>query len=349
MSEFFKEYVCLNPFTYLDIQEYGAAHMCCPSWLEPDIAWDASGNRKSLADAWNSEIANDIRESVMDGTYRHCNKKVCPGLSSLAKGIVHHNFVHKNEFEPANYSTPRNILFGQDRSCNMKCPSCRDEIVTNPSQDSRLYEVNNTIQEEIENSFGNTIETILMTGSGDPIYSKLYRNYLRNFDKTKYPNLKKIVLVTNGNLLNEEMWNSFSCTDYIDTLDISIDAGTKNTYENITRLAGKWDKLLDNMKFLASLSDRPRTFMFSMVVSKFNYSEMKTMYDIVEDIFNGCTGSYKINYRQHVHWGGGAYTLEDMKMLSVFNSTHPEHSNFLEELDKIKDLPFVNHNFHHLL
>lgn len=349
MSELFKEYVCLNPFTYLDVQQNGAAHMCCPSWLEPDITWDSSGVRKGLPDAWNSEIANDIRASVTDGTYRYCNKVVCPGLSSLSKGKVPTNFIHKDKFDANNYSTPRKVLFGQDRSCNMKCPSCRDEIISNPSSDTELYNENNRLQEEIENSFSDTIETILMTGSGDPIYSKLYRNYLQNFEKTKYPNLKKIILVTNGNLLSEDMWNSFSCTEYIDTVDISIDAGTKYTYENVTRIGGKWDKLIENMNFLASLSDRPRHFSFSMVVSKHNYIEMKKMYDLVHNIFDNCTGEYSIHFRQHVFWNTGSYSLEDMNMLSVFNQIHPEHSYFIQELWKIKDLPFVTHNFHHLL
>ena len=50
------------------------------------------------------------------------------------------------------------------------------------------------------------------------------------------------------------MWNSMkSIHPFVKVAEVSIDAATKDTYENKTRLNGNWDKLLDNLKFIAKL------------------------------------------------------------------------------------------------
>ena len=40
---------------------------------------------------------------------------------------------------------------------------------------------------------------------------------------------------------------------FVKSCEISIDGGTKDTYENKTRINGKWDELIDNLKFIAQL------------------------------------------------------------------------------------------------
>jgi sulfatase maturation enzyme AslB (radical SAM superfamily) len=344
------DYVCLHPFEYLDVNTYGS-YLCCPSWLPEEITDIKSGNPMSITEAWNGPIANKIRQSVLDGTYEFCNHKLCPELSKFSSGKIPDKFIHKNDFCKTESPVPREILYGQDRSCNLKCPSCRPNVIPNEPVHSTRHRIKQTIQNEIEESFGQGIQKILMTGSGDPIYSKIYRDFLINFDKTKYPNLESIQLVTNGVLLTEKMWNSFNCQEYIDMLDISFDAGTKETYENVTRLGGDWDKLIENVEYLASLNDKKRWFIFSYVVSEYNYKEMYQLYKIIQTIFESRNGKnrWDVNYRQHVYWGSGAYTYDEVQRISVFNHTHPEHKNFLKEISKINKLSHASHNFHHLL
>jgi MoaA/NifB/PqqE/SkfB family radical SAM enzyme len=90
----------------------------------------------------------------------------------------------------------------------------------------------------------------MVTGSGDPFYSKIYRDYLLNFDITKYPKLEQLQIITNGNLLDEPLWKKMKATPYIKTIEISIDAATKETYEKKTRWNGQWDRLIENLKLL---------------------------------------------------------------------------------------------------
>ena len=111
------------------------------------------------------------------------------------------------------------------------------------------------IVEFINKTYSANCKKILITGSGDPFASKSFRKFLFNFEPSQWPELKSVQLITNGKLFNEKNWNLMKAIQpYVDIVDVSIDAGTKDTYENKTRLGGHWETLLKNLKFLNSYS-----------------------------------------------------------------------------------------------
>ena len=342
-----KNWVCTKPFNYLDIQE-NKAYLCCPSWLPEDITENGT---KTITEGWYSQKSKAIRDSMLDGSFRYCNHKTCPDISQVLGGRKDQfSFMkHKKNFTPPKEPQLENILYGQDRSCNMYCPSCRLNIIPNSKLNSPEHNRKQALQDEIEQSFGSSIKTIMLTGSGDPIYSKIYRDFLINFDKTKYPNIQTIQIVTNGILLNEKMWNSFNCHEFIKIFDISFDAGTRETYEGITRLGGEWNRLLDNIQYLVSRTDIKRNFVFSYVVSEHNYKEMHLAYSMMKKIMQRSKHRWQANFRQHLYWEAGAYTQEQVADIAVFDTKHHLHADFLYELKKLHNQPYVNHNFHHLI
>lgn len=346
-----KKYVCKNPFEYFDVQET-ASYICCPSWCPTRI------EKENDRLGWDGTTIKKIQKSVLDGSYKYCNKKVCPSLNNLINnGKVSENFVKKEDFlkhyeitdindvNNINFDC-KNILFGFDRSCNLKCPSCRLSMVINDGVESLQYNYKMKVLETIESKLSKTIESILITGSGDPFYSNIYRNYLINFDETKYPNLKEIRLITNGIMLDKKMWNSLNAKKFIKQIEVSIDAGTKETYENVTRINGNWDRLVRNLKFISTLKT-VNYFQLSFVVSELNYKEMIKFYQLITQIFIG--RNFEVIFRQHVYWGMGKYTEEEVENISIFNKTHKNHNLFLDELYKIHSKPLVDHNFHHLI
>jgi pyruvate-formate lyase-activating enzyme len=357
-----KKYVCKNPFMHLDAQNdmFGSGtageFVCCPSWCPTNI-------EKKNGTGWYSETAQDIRKSMLDGTYRHCDDEICPELNYLLKNrelpLFGSPFVSKEEFtkkykiesekDLLNFDKgPEEVIFSWDRSCNFRCPSCRSSLVANDDINSPEYQRKLEILERIENNLAKDIKRIVITGSGDPFYSRLYREFLINFDKTKYPKLKDIQLVTNGKMLTEDMWNSLKAAPYVKRIEISIDAGTKNTYENVTRLGGDWDQLISNLKFISTLGT-VKYFILSMVVSKLNYTEMFIFYNTIIKIFNKSKAHFIINFRRHVWWHTGLYSKQEVQNLGVFKKDHPENSLFIEELKKIDGKSCVSHNFHDLL
>jgi len=228
-----------------------------------------------------------------------------------------------------------------DLTCNYKCPSCRVEmIVANSNQIKKI----NTTLEKIEELFAKDLELIYTIGSGDPFASVAFRNYLRNFDTKKYPKLKTIMLHTNASLWNKKMWDSMpNIHPYVTTCEISIDAGTKDTYENVTRLGGNWENLMDNLQFISTIPNL-KVIRTSFVVQQGNYMEMEIFLQKMREIFpkNGKVYFGRITKWKHI-------SDEAFKFHDVANPEHPEHKLFLKELKKVSHNPFVLHNMYELV
>jgi sulfatase maturation enzyme AslB (radical SAM superfamily) len=374
MNENLKNYVCYHPFTYVDVH-FNAQWLCCADWAPVNIRGHYNHpdeTEKSVLTNWHSDLANDVRKAVSDGSYSKCNHNVCPSLNEL-KNTQHNytdetiqlhgmTFVRKDkikdyfgiedENDVNNFKKPpKSIMMAFDRSCNLKCPSCRTNVIPNPEKDSDEYNILQNIMSDIETNLGSGLEKMLITGSGDPVYSKIYRDFLINFDKAKYPKLHSIHLITNGVLLDEKMWNSFKAKSLIRVLEISLDAGNKETYENTVRLNGDWDKLLSNIEYLLKQKDVEH-FFFSMVVSEYNYKEMEQMYNLIMDMVkNVGMDKYQkvtIMYRQ-ILYTYAKYTIQDINNISVFDKSHTKFEDFKNELMKVHSKPNVTHNFSHLL
>lgn len=343
-----KQYVCTVPFHALEIHE-NKNFMCCASWLTKELP-----NGVPIKELWNSDEAIEIRKSVIDGSYRHCDKTQCPFLSrlislnkSISGPIIHINDLddeiklHYDQQTGIVNRGPKIIQMSFDRSCNYKCPSCRvDMIVANSD---KIKSVNLTI-EEIEDAYSESIEIIYCSGTADPFASVSYRNYLRNFNPKKYPNLKSIHLHTNASLWNKEMWDSMPTVHpYIKSCEISIDAGTKDTYENVTRLGGNWDNLISNLNFISTIEEL-ESVKCSFVVQQSNYTEMVEFLNLMQSIFQN---KVKVFFGKITNWG--TFTDAQFKLLQIWSPEHPEHQMFLDEFKKVALNPYVFHNMYELM
>jgi len=334
-----KNYVCSVPFNSLEIHN-NVCFVCCPSWLPNKIEL----NEIRLKDVYNSEPVIDIRNSILDGSFKYCNKELCPYLSRLlnfgvTSGPVGLKSNSKYTSPTITNNTPDYLVMNFDRTCNYKCPSCRVDLIVENSQG--IKRVEKTI-EDIDNYYSQHVKTLYITGSGDPFVSVGFRNYLRNFNPKKYPNLKSIHLHTNASLWNKEMWDSMpNIHNYVNTCEISIDAGTKETYENKTRLGGNWENLLNNLKFISTLPISVKT---SFVVQDSNYMEMEIFYNLMYSIFGK-----KVNvfFGKITNWG--TFSEGEFKLKQVWDSEHPEHQLFKNEFNKIWKNQNLFHNLYEFI
>lgn len=343
-----KKYICTVPFQALEIHA-DKNFMCCASWLTKELP-----NGVPIKELWNSDEAVEIRKSVSDGSYKYCDKTQCPFLSRLSAinmkesgPILPYDKLDDNiktAIETQNFNLkkgPKIIQLSFDRTCNYKCPSCRVDMIVANSE--KIKQVNLTL-EEIEDSYSESIETIYCSGTADPFVSVSYRNYLRNFNPKKYPNLKSIHLHTNASMWNKEMWDSMpNIHRYVKTCEISIDASTKHTYENVTRLGGNWDNLISNLNFISTI-DTLDSIKCSFVVQQTNYKEMADFLNLMKSIFGI---RVKVFFGKITNWG--TFTEEQFKLLQIWSQTHPEHNLFLDELKKVITDPYVFHNMYELI
>jgi len=329
-----KDYICAVPFSSIELHDH-KRFLCCASWLMKYLPDDSN-----VYDAWNSDEAKDIRDSILDGSYRHCDSIQCPMLHQIEKlgnfGKVyplHHKSKipsklqeqiekHKNGEE----IKPSVIQFSFDRSCNLACPSCR--LTMEIADRVKIKKVKQDIQ-MIKDTYGKDVEVLYITGSGDPFVSVGFRDFLRNFDKSKWPRLNSIHLHTNATRWNKKMWNSMkNIHKYVKSCEISIDAATKDTYENHTRINGNWDELIDNLHFISTIPSLTR-IKTSFVVQQKNYKEMKEFYDLMLSIFGKKANVY---FGKITNWG--TFSEEEFKNEMVWDESHPEHSQFLKEVNK---------------
>ena len=331
---------CNKPLDQFEIHPSGTVSVCCMSWLPEKI-----GNMKDegVKEIFNSKKAQKIRKSILDGSFKYCDHKLCPYIQNGSlpdkaevaddrhKSIIENN--QTKDLEPTFY----NLCY--DESCNLSCPSCRKMKVS--YYKGGVYETKKKMQDKIiAQDFGKPHDNyclVNVTGSGDPFGSKLFRELLFSIDGEKFPRVF-FNLQTNGVMFTPKYWDKMKkIQKNINTVIVSYDAGTPETYQ-ITRRGGNWDKLQENMKFLSSLRQKEliNELRIDCVVQKSNYKELDKLVKIGLDLKVD-----KVFFSLLVDWG--TWTPEIYKQNCVWKKENPEFKEFIKILrDPIFNDPIVN-------
>lgn len=331
-----KDYICLQPFNFSEIFEHGT-FMCCPDWLPVNL-----GVPNDIEANWNSTKAKNVRESIIDGSYKFCNENRCPKLRGLKEGKTE-GFITKKEFldniEKYSQKTPESIKLNFDRSCNLKCPSCRLDFIAYKGEDRKRTEA---MMEQVEKQLAAGLTHIECTGTGDPFFSVTFRKWMMRFKPEDYPNVKTMHLHTNGTLWNPSNWERMTgIHPYVKSAEISIDAATKDTYENKTRIGGKWEDLIENLYYISSIPTLNKV-VCSFVVQNDNYKEMYEFYSLIKNIFEGSNKKWITQFTRVVNWG--TYTPEEFKLVDVNDSNHENYQDLISSFQKLPVTEQVVHN-----
>ena len=329
-----KDYACTAPFSYNEITNDGQ-YLFCPGWLPTDVK-----DSDNFKENFYNKKSKEIRESILDGSYKFCKENLCPHLSSFNKGNIPSAF--KPKTNPIFKNPKLNWLtFGFDLSCNLGCPSCRSEFINFVGE--QRIQMDKILDNVIE-QLGSELTGLSICGGAEPFFSKTMMRFMREFDSSKFPKLKKIHLHTNGTLWNKNSWKAITpIHKYISTCEISMDAGTKEVY-NIVRLGGDWDKLMNNIDFVLTIPTI-KSIRFSFVVQQRNYKDMENFYKLIHSKMKGSDKGFTIFFNPIVEWGEFEQQ-NNFKEQEIHNPSHSEYQKFLEELNKIHGKPKVVHSFH---
>ena len=164
--------ICTTPFRYTDVFD-DKQFLCCPGWLDVDIS-----QGKSIRENFNSDKAQDIRESILDGSYKYCDENQCPHLSALTQDKLDKRFVSKNDNTIKDFnliSEIESVGFSFDRSCNLQCPSCRVDFINYLGNERKSVDIK---LEELDNEISKTVKRMYITGTADPLF---IQNHLDSF------------------------------------------------------------------------------------------------------------------------------------------------------------------------
>jgi MoaA/NifB/PqqE/SkfB family radical SAM enzyme len=299
---------CHVPFTNLHVFEEGDAYCCCPDWLPVRL-----GNvlESSLTDIWNGPIAEKIRNSILDGSFEHCTG--CAYLPH-ARGPV-------TESPPPDLEKRIRLLnLDYDRTCNLKCPSCRSSPISRPSDRAeRIHEI------VLESKIIEQVDGLYLTGAGEPLASPCCLQVLRDL-----PSLNpraRVSLHTNSLLLNEAAWSALGPSrDQIRQISVSVDAGTPETYH--FNRGGSWEKLWRNISFVNDLRHEGYRFDLFMyyVIQDNNFREL---IDFCRTALDHGTDGISVFYLRH--WPN-ALTPSEYAARAVHLPGHPHHDEFCSVL-----------------
>lgn len=326
------ELVCTQPFEWFELHPDGSVFLCCPAWLKTAV-----GNlfNDSCEELWNGPVPQRLRRSVLDGSFRHCNRRRCPRLAAGKAPVMEPARIIDDEIAAAVRSAAIRLPYGpkilnlcHDRSCNLACPSCRPA----PWQaaDAELQRALR-LNELLLAGPAAHAEELIVSGYGDPFAAPAYRQLLAGVGSASWPRLRRVYLHTNGQLWDAPTWAALpGLHGLVRSAEISVDAACAATYAE-NRRGGDFDRLRRNLDFIAKL---PVSVKLSFVVQANNVGEMNSFADLANHY------GWSAYFSQLVNWG--TFSREEFRRRAVHLPEHPRHPDLLGQLRLLGGRPKVD-------
>lgn len=274
-----------------------------------------------------------FRDSIVDGSFRYCQKSQCPniigGWLPRKSECTHPDIKMVLEKDRNQPLAIEELHLSYDKHCNLKCPSCRTKIYTNTTDDNRC----------LDDFYSNNLAPIVaharhlcLSGCGEALLSPHSKKILTELPGIAAPDLK-VELRTNMTVLNQRTWESIGDgRRYIRHIAASIDGCTKETFEKL-RYPAKWGTVLDNLSFVSELRRNHEIdlFEFHVVMQRDNIDEL---YDIAMLAIR--LGADVVTYSKFVNWMG--LDEETYAEVNPFWMEHPRHADLMREIDRLKGL-----------
>lgn len=293
--------LCNYPSRVINIDSHGRIFVClCEAWAP----WSAGHvlDFDSMEQVWQSSVPLEIANSQQLGEYSYCDTAYC-------------NVEYQSRTQSA-----IQLLIGIDDSCQLSCPSCRNEPIFNKDYDIKLPWAQRIVEwltkhDKIE------LVNVLIGSHGDPFASGLYRKIISDLAQVPASPLIRFQLKTNGLLLTRYL-SDLSILPNLTKLEISIDAATEATYEQVRR-PGRWATLLENLEYCLQIrSQYPFHVKANFVVQQANYTEMLGFVELCR--------KYKMtpDFTLLQDWNTFAYADNAVHLV-----THPEYDKFVETIN----------------
>ena len=315
----------------IEVTLNGDVRMCgCGAWMPTTI-----GNltKNTLQDMLASELAQQIRQSIVDGSYVYCNEKFC--------GVIANNGLNTIDTVPPNIATlfndvtkftmPHHISVQGDETCNLSCPSCRTQVKKTPSEQQQAQQlVGKIISNNLFSQATDQKIKLEVSGTGEVFASPMLMNFINSIDPNKFPNLE-LDIGTNG-LMCEQNWHRLGNTQQsVKKITVSIDAANADTYEKIRR-GGNWQNLLDAMKFLQNKKHTQGIALHTrMIVQQQNYLEMELFYQLCQQFDVDV-----VEYSRLQNWS--TWNQSEFRSHDVVDPAHSDYQSAQTEIVKVKQL-----------
>lgn len=307
---------CRTMLNHLEILHEGDTRCCCTTFVSQNLD---NIMEKDAGSLWHSALHKIMCLSTENRTYSFCDKSMCPlfvgrkaaetaGTAATAGTEGRTDAVDAERPYRQMSAAPEVLALGHDPSCNLACSTCRKEIYF--AQGKALEKVRQVTQ-KVKEEYLPGCRFLILAGDGEVFASPAYREIYK--DPSCRP--AYIRLLSNGMLFTPANWECFAAGRAAKVmLTVSVDAATKETYENI-RQNGNFDILMKNMEFAAALrkSGELAYFRMNFVVQRENYREMPLFVEWGEKL-----GVDEVFFTKILNWG--TYTPEKFAGISMMEA-----------------------------
>lgn len=282
---------------------------------------------------WTSEEWKEFRRSIIDGSFRYCQKTQCPNIVAgwlpLKEKITDAKISAIVNGDVELIPTLEELHFSYDGHCNLKCPSCRTAFQTMSTE--QALEFDDFYREKLQGLLYNA-KHLCLSGCGEAMISPHSKKLLQSLNTKEYP-LLEVELRTNMTTVTPQAWESLGeGRKVIRHIAASIDSSRKDDFERI-RYPAKWDTVLNNLHFVQELRNNGEldVFEFHVVIQKDNVDQlleivkMAISYDA--DVI---TFSRMINWREMPE--------NEYDEMNPFWPENPYHEQLKTEIKKVLEL-----------
>lgn len=291
---------CNTMLNHLEILPEGNTRCCCTTFVSQDLDNIFEKNKDDL---WHSNLHKVMCLSTENKTFSFCDKSMCPLF--VDKQVSFDDCYSEKKYKEIS-EYPKVLALGYDPSCNLRCSTCRKEVHFAKAEE---LENVNAITKKIEDDYLADCEFLILAGNGEVFAANSYKKIYESVKcKPDY-----IRLLSNGTLFTKERWEHFKKDKHGKImLTVSIDAATKETYEQKIRCGGNFGQLKKNMKFASELRKKGELCYLRMnfVVQRNNYKEMIPFVQWGEEL-----GVDEIFFTKILNWG--TYTEEEFENVSM--------------------------------
>lgn len=274
----------------------------------------------SIEELWNGEKAIEFRRSMLDGSYRYCNKKKCPHCANGTRDSL------MVEYLVPTY--PKYCSLSFEEACNYICKFCRTEKYFRKKNEEKNLR---TIEKEI-NKFVNQLNVLSANGVGELFCSPVSLKILNNIKTDKN---MEIHLESNGSLFNEKNWQQISNLGEHDLkVYITVHSFNQDTYQFLSGTKLSISNIFHNLDFISTLRKKEiiNHFEIATVVCERNFREMK---DFVKKCLNFEPDRIRLRFFEPY----GVKNKSDEWFYDIRNPYHPYFEEFMEVM---KDPIFTN-------
>ena len=302
---------CSVPWDTIQIDENGDVMLCGCQQHMPYVVGNIYD--QALSEIWSGELAARVRQSVAESKFTYCSW-TCPHLNILTDlpAVI-----------PQVPGFPLIVKIDMDRSCNLKCSSCRSEIIIEKNS-PRIEQQKKVYADIVAWAFNNPQHTVTVipVASGEIFASHSGLAFLQSLVEYPLDNLK-VRLTSNGTLIKKNQDLILNLRSIVTKWSISLDAATQSTY-GIVR-GGDWSALLQGLEWIKPWHGQ--ALQLNFCIQKNNIDEIEAFADLADHY-----GAY-IQYQKLMDWGH--QPVEWIRANNVCDKSKDEYQTVLTSLDRV--------------